>query len=176
MITRRTAVKWLHWSSFGLMAYFFFVEPENVRTLGGAALATHAGMGTILGLIVGAWMWMFLRRGLASRPGPKLPGWARTGHGMMHRALMWGSLLVVLSGALAGFAAPYAIHLFGVVPLFPGIGADALHEIMQDLHELAFDVMLIAIALHVAFHLWRHYAVRDNALRIMAPKLLHKYL
>ncbi|WP_299687983.1 cytochrome b/b6 domain-containing protein [uncultured Tateyamaria sp.] len=175
-MTRRTALKWLHWIAFGLMAYFFFVEPENVRQLGGAALATHAGMGTILAIVVALWMTMYLRKGLASRAGPKLPGWARATHGVMHRAMMWGSFAVVLSGALAGFAAPYAIALFGVIPLFPGRGGKGVHDTLTELHELTFDVMLIGIAVHVVFHLWRHYAVRDNALRIMAPKVLHKYL
>ena len=175
-MTRRAALKWLHWISFGLMGYFFLVEPENVRQLGGAALATHAGMGTLLAVIVSLWLVMYLRKGLASRPGPKLPGWARALHGPMHRAMLWGSFALVLSGALAGFAAPYAIHLFGVVPLFPGLGSADLHDTLSDLHELVFDGMVIAIAGHVVFHLWRHYAVRDNALRIMAPKVLHTYL
>jgi cytochrome b561 len=26
------------------------------------------------------------------------------------------------------------------------------------------------------FHLWRHFLLKDNALRIMVPKVLHKYL
>ncbi len=175
-MTRRTTLKALHWLSFGLMGYFFLVEPENVRQLGGAALATHAGMGTILAIVVTVWLVMYLRKGLASRPGPKLPGWARTAHGWMHRAMMWGSFAVVLSGALAGFAAPYAIHLFGLIPFFPGVGSQGLHDTFSDLHELAFDVMVIGVVAHVVFHVWRHYAVRDNALRIMAPKVLHKYL
>ena len=27
-MTKRVLVKWLHWVAFGLMLYFFFVEPE----------------------------------------------------------------------------------------------------------------------------------------------------
>lgn len=175
-MTRRTTLKWLHWLSFGLILWFWFVEPQNVERLGGAALATHAGMGVVLALLVTAWSVMYARKGLASRPGPKLPGWARTAHPVMHRALMWGMPAVVLSGALAGFAAPYAIRLFGVIPFFPGWGSRAIHGTLEEIHETAFDILLIALALHVAFHLWRHYKIKDNALRIMAPKALHRYL
>ncbi|MEL6451936.1 MAG: cytochrome b/b6 domain-containing protein [Pseudomonadota bacterium] len=175
-MTRRTALKWLHWLCFGLILWFWAVEPQDVARLGGAALATHAGMGTLLAVLTAAWAAMFLRKGLASRPGPKLPGWARRAHPAMHKALLWGLAGVVLSGALAGFAAPYAIALFGVIPVFPGIGSDAIHGVFEDLHEIAFNLILIALALHVAFHLWRHYMVKDNALRIMVPRALHRYL
>ena len=77
MINRRSAIKWLHWLSLAIIIWFFFVEPENVQRLGALALATHAGMGIILGLLVGAWFVMYLRKGLASRAGPKLPNWAK---------------------------------------------------------------------------------------------------
>lgn len=175
-MTRRTTLKWLHWLSTALIIWFFLVEPQDVERLGGAALATHAGMGTLLAVLATAWFAMYLARGLASRPGPKLPGWARRIHVLMHKALTWGLPAVVLSGALAGFAAPFAIRLFGVIPFFPGIGTQGLHSFLEEVHEIAFDALMIALVIHVAFHLWRHYMVKDNALRIMAPQVLHRYL
>ncbi|WP_299623079.1 cytochrome b/b6 domain-containing protein [uncultured Tateyamaria sp.] len=175
-MTRRTTLKALHWLSFLLIAYLGLVEPQDVEGLGGAALATHAGMGTLLALLTTGWITMYLRKGLASRPGPKLPAWAKWAHPVLHKVMMWGLPAMVLSGALAGFAAPYAISAFGVIPLFPGIGAEGIHDLLTNLHEVAFNGLLIALGAHVAFHLWRHYGLRDNALRIMAPKALHKYL
>lgn len=175
-MTRRTTLKWLHWLSTGMILWFWLVEPEDVERMGGAALATHAGMGTLLAVLATAWAAMFVSRGLASKPGPKLPKWARPVHGLMHKTLTWGLLGVVFSGALAGFAAPYAISLFGVVPFFPGIGAEGIHDALTQVHEVTFDALLILLAIHVAFHLWRHYMVKDNALRIMAPKALHRFL
>jgi len=176
MLKHRTVLKWLHWVSFGLILYFFFVEPEDVQRLGAVALATHAGMGAILGLLVTIWFVLYLRKGLASRPGPKLPGWAKPLHPLSHRFLTWGMPMMVFTGALAGFAAPYAIRLFGVIPFFPGIGAQALHQQMQNIHEVAFNVILAVIVSHALFHLWRHFGLKDNALRIMLPRVLHKYL
>ena len=163
-MTRRTTLKWLHWLSSAKIFRFFLVEPDDVERLGGAALATHAGMGTLLAILLAGWLTMYVRRGLASRPGTKLPGWARS------------LTAVVLSGALAGFAAPFAIHLFGVIPFFPGIGTQQVHALVEEIHEVAFDALMIALAIHMAFHLWRHYMLKDNALRIMAPKALHRYL
>ena len=175
-MTRRATLKWLHWLSFGLILYFFFVEPEDVDRLGAAALATHAGMGTILAVIATAWFAIYARHGLASKPGPKLTTWGKALHPVNHRLLSWGLPAVVLTGALAGFAAPYAIRLFGVVPFFPGIGAKALHGFFEEVHEIAFNLLVLLLLVHIAFHLWRHLWLGDNALRIMTPKALHKIL
>ncbi|MCT4554128.1 MAG: cytochrome b/b6 domain-containing protein [Pelagimonas sp.] len=176
MMNRRSALKWLHWLSAALMLWFFLVEPEDVEKLGGAALATHAGMGVLLGLVVGIWLVLFLRKGLASRPGPKLPAIAKKAHPVMHRVLYWGSAGVVLSGALAGFAAPYVIKAFGLFPINPGFGGKSIHGLMEEIHEIAFDALMILIVAHLLFHVWRHFWLKDNALRIMVPKPLHKWL
>jgi len=175
-MTRRSTVKWLHWASLGFLLYFFVVEPEDVQRLGAAALATHAGVGLLLGIVSVVWTVMFLSKGLLSRPGPKLPGWARQLHPLSHRALYFGLPATVATGALAGFAAPYVIRAFGVLPINPGWGTRGLHGVLEEIHEIAFDLMMIAVVLHAVFHLWRHFGLRDNALRIMVPKVLHKYL
>ncbi|AHD08962.1 hypothetical protein [Phaeobacter gallaeciensis] len=44
------------------------------------------------------------------------------------------------------------------------------------LHGIAFHALLILIALHGLFHLLHPFLLKDCALRIMVPKLLHKYL
>jgi cytochrome b561 len=173
---KRTRLKILHWSTAILILYFFLVEPEDVRELGAGALATHAGAGIILGLVVGSWMLGFLRNGIISKPGPKLPQWARKTHKYGYGILYIMMPLMVLSGAVTGFAAPYVIHAFDMLPINPGIGTKGLHEFAQDAHELVFNLTIATIVGHALFHLWRHFKLRDNALRIMVPKLLHRYL
>lgn len=175
-MSRRTAIKWLHWLSLGLLLYFFFVEPEESRTAPGQALSTHAGMGILLALVAGIWLVLFLRKGLAGRPGPKLPGWGKRFHPLGHKALQIGLVVVVASGALAGLVAPFAIHAFGLMPINPGIGGKALHDLATEIHEIIFDGMILLIVAHALFHIWRHVLLKDNALRIMVPKILHKYL
>ncbi|MFU1684107.1 cytochrome b [Phaeobacter piscinae] len=139
-------------------------------------MATHAGVGLILSVVVLFWTAIYLRKGPAGRAGPKLPGWAKRFHGLNHRVLQIGLPVMVATGALAGLLAPFAIHAFGVVPINPGVGSRSLHELAEEVHEIAFDTLLIVIVLHGVFHLWRHFLLKDNALRIMVPKLLHKYL
>ena len=173
---RRTVLKVLHWVSFFLILYFFLVEPEENKADPGGALSTHAGVGLMLALVTLVWFVQFLRQGLASRPGPKLPGPARRIFVPLHKALQYGVVVMVASGALAGFLAPFAIRAFGAVQINLGIGSKTLHELAQDLHEILFDALIIVIVAHTLFHLWRHYWLRDNALRIITPKALHKYL
>lgn len=172
----RTVLKWVHWLSLALITYFFLIEPEENRADPGAALSTHAGIGLALAVITLLWFALFLSKGLAGRAGPKLPGWARRFHPLSHKALQYGVLTMVASGGLAALAAPFAIQAFGTLPIGPGFGAKWLHGLVTGLHEILFNLVIAAIVLHAAFHLWRHYLLRDNALRIMVPKALHKYL
>ncbi|MEO0620663.1 MAG: hypothetical protein AAFU49_10315 [Pseudomonadota bacterium] len=51
-----------------------------------------------------------------------------------------------------------------------------LHRLAEELHELVFDLTLPPVLAHVGFHTWRHLRLRDNALWIMAQKLLHRSL
>lgn len=172
----RTALKWLHWLSAGFILYFFLVEPEDVEELGAVALATHSGIGALLAVVMSLWMAVYLRNGLASRPGPKLPLWGKRVHPILHRALIWVMTAAVFTGGLAGLAAPFAIKLFGAIPFFPGVGAKGPHGLITELHEIAFDALLILVVFHAGFHIWRHYRRKDRALNIMMPKAAHKFL
>ncbi|MFZ5964750.1 hypothetical protein ACOXXX_17545 [Thalassococcus sp. BH17M4-6] len=95
-----------------------------------------------------------LLRGLMTRPGPKLEGIARNAHPWMHRGmyalLTWAALVA-------------AAHQLGLA--LPG----------PDL-SLTLMILLSASSLHAIFHLWRHTALGDGALRIITPKALHKVL
>ncbi len=175
-MTRRSAIKWLHWLSFFLILYFFLVEPEESRTNPGGALSTHAGVGLALAVATAIWFAMFLRKGLAGRPGPKLPKWAKPLHAVNHRILQFGVPVLVATGALAGLAAPFAIRAFGYIPINPAAGSRGLHDLAEEIHEVVFDGLIIVIVLHALFHLWRHFLLKDNALRIMIPRALHRFL
>ncbi len=175
-MNRRSVIKWLHWVSLGLIVYFYLVEPEENRTDPGGALSTHSGVGLVLAILTAIWLVMYLRKGLAGRAGPKLPEMGKKFHGLNHRVLQIGVPIMVGTGALAGLLAPYTIRAFGLVPINFAIGNKTLHEIAEEIHEIAFDALIIVIVLHAIFHIWRHIRLKDNALKIMAPKVLHKYL
>lgn len=177
---RRNALKVLHWTVFPLLLYFFFVEPEHVSRLPDAAsktaaLATHAGIGLILAGLVAIWTLCYWRYGQAGRLGPKLSDRAKRFHYWGHRALYWALPITMVTGALAGLAAPFAVMGFGVVPLNI-VGDGGLHGAAKEIHEIAFHALTVIAIAHIGFHLWRHYLLKDNALKIMAPKALHRWL
>ena len=179
-MTKRALVKWLHWLSFALMMYFMIVEPEVGDAEGAArtaGLATHAGMGMILAAITLIWSLIYFSAGPLGRPGPKLPAWGKRAHRIVNTGLYWLLPGAVVSGGLAGLASEYPVLGFGVVPLNPtGWGSVWLHDIAEEIHEIAFDLALWMVFAHLGFHLWRHFWLKDNALRIMVPKPLHRWL
>ncbi|WP_164658092.1 cytochrome b [Tropicibacter sp. Alg240-R139] len=175
-MNRRSVLKWMHWLSAGLIGYFFLVEPDELPADPGAGLSTHAGMGLLLAIVVGIWTLIYLRKGLAGRPGPKLPRPLKPLHPLSHKALQLGMPIVVATGAMAGLVAPFAIHAFGWLQINPGIGSKTIHDLAQEIHEIAFDALVLVVIAHIVFHLWRHLWLKDNALRIMVPRILHKYL
>ncbi|WP_254796871.1 hypothetical protein [Sulfitobacter albidus] len=56
------------------------------------------------------------------------------------------------------------------------MGWKAANELIGTLHIYQFYLLGAVIAFHAGFHIWRHIALRDNALRIMAPRFLHRFL
>ena len=177
----RTVVKWLHWLSFALIMYFFIDEPDiggpGLGDARGPALDLHAGFGLILGILTTFWFFLYFGNGPLGRPGPKLPAWGIKAHYWLNSGLYWAVPAMVATGALAGLAAAFPIWAFGLIPLnFGGAGTEQLHDFVESIHEIAFDMLTVLIIAHGAFHIWRHVRLRDNALRIMTPKALHKYL
>ena len=179
-MTRRRLLKILHWSTGALFVYFLLNEPDLDGATGAAAslaLATHAGMGMLLAGAVTVWMILFaLNRRAFSRPGPKLTGSGRTWHHVMTYGPYVGMPVTLLSGAYAGLSAPFVVEGFGFLPLGDGTGTVAGHETAMELHEIAFNTTILLAVVHMMFHIWRHYVLKDNALRIMVPRALHKVL
>ena len=177
----RSFIKLLHWLTASMILYFFLVEPDvpnrSADPLKTEALSTHAGVGFLLGIVVMLWTFMFLRKGVMGKPGPKLPGWGRAIYPWLHKALHYALPAMLTTGLAAGLSAPFAVQGFGTIPLnIPGWGNYTLHGFAEEVHEIAFDGLLVLIVAHTVFHLWRHFMLKDNALRIITPKILHKYL
>ena len=88
-------------------------------------------------------------RGPMGRPGPKLTGWTRPAHRAQHHLLYL---------AVAG------ISLLSLTTL----EAEATGRTLK--------VLLFLGLLHGAFHLWRHTALFDGALRTITPSAVHRFL
>ena len=101
----------------------------------------------------GLWVAMSLSGGMLGRPGPKLSGLARTAFRPMHLGLyaLLGAAAAVNAAALLGFATPQSAWLSLLILVFAG-------------------------TFHAIFHLWRHTTLYDGALRMMTPRIWHKYI
>jgi cytochrome b561 len=101
----------------------------------------------------GLWVGLALIKGLQGRPGPKLTGAAR-----------------------AAFV-PFHILVYATLALTVALNGAALLGWTSD--SAAWTALLALLALatfHAIFHLWRHTALNDGALRVMMPRIWHKYL
>ncbi|MEL6451935.1 MAG: cytochrome b/b6 domain-containing protein [Pseudomonadota bacterium] len=174
--TRRTALKWLHWTMVPLFVWFLLVTPDDVTPFGPRAFQAHSMLALIFVSLSLAWFADMLRRGLAGRPGPKLTGRLRVLHRALHLTLIWGLFFVAFTGFLLGLTSPFLLKAGGILPIAPPLDLRQANHIIGQVHIIEFYLLGGVVALHAAFHIWRHYRLRDNALRIMVPRRLHKYL
>lgn len=105
-------------------------------------------------IAVALWGGITLIKGLLGKPGPKLSPGLRRAYPWMHRALHVSLALTALAVLLRLIGQPLA---------------------WLD----AWTLLLITLGLgtfHGVFHFWRHTALYDNALRLITPKAMHKWL
>jgi hypothetical protein len=95
-----------------------------------------------------------LAGGLLNGPGPKLEGALRAAHPWMSRAMYLA--LGLVSGATLWVQLGYTL---------PGPPLGAL-----------YFYLFSAASLHGIFHLWRHTALGDGALRRITPRAMHGML
>ena len=173
---RRTALKVVHWSMLPLVIWFFVVTPEDTVRGGPWLVALHSDLGLVFTSLSLLWVADWMRRGLASRPGPKLRGWARPAHRAMHTALIGGLGVLALTGFGLGLTSAVMLKAGGIVPIAPPLGLPAANEVVGAVHAAVFYALFALVAAHALFHLWRHVALNDGALRIMMPRALHRFL
>lgn len=174
---RRTVLKAVHWLMLPLVIWFLFMTPEVVLRIGGQTMfRIHSNVALIFVTLSLWWTASYLRKGLASRPGPKLPPWARVVHQLLHKALIWGLFGVAVTGFLLGLTSATLLRAGGFLPIAPPLGLARANEIAGQVHIIEFYILAGIVVFHAGFHIWRHLRLRDNALRIMAPRALHRWL
>ncbi|MBF9031977.1 cytochrome B [Rhodobacterales bacterium HKCCE3408] len=173
---RRVLLKWLHWGILPFFTWFLFADPDVVRSWGPLWFGLHSVNGLIFVTLALVWTGWHLNKGLAGRPGPKLPPWARVVHPILHKTLIWGLFLVAFGGFLLGLTSSVLLKAGGFLPIAPPLALPAANEMVGLFHSYQFYALAGLVGLHAAFHTWRHVVLRDNALRIMAPRILHRFL
>tara|TARA_R110002094_G_scaffold164983_2_gene148899 strand:- start:1131 stop:1433 length:303 start_codon:yes stop_codon:yes gene_type:complete len=62
-----------------------------------------------------------------------------------------------------------------VLPIAPPLGLKRANEVIGTIHIFEYYLLAVLAIAHAGFHIWRHIRLRDNALRIMVPRIFHRY-
>jgi len=158
-----------------MFVWFLLIGPPEAFDLGPWGFWFHSNLALLFVIICLGWTFDFLWRGIASSRMPKLPPWAKWVHWWMHRIIIWGLFAIALGGFLLGLTSPILLKAGGFLPIAPPFGFGKLNDWIGFLHIIQFYALSGLIVVHATFHIWRHYYLRDNALRIMVPKILHRF-
>jgi cytochrome b561 len=159
-----------------LFIWFAIVGPPQAHAMGSWGFLVHSNLALLFVTICLLWTGMFLKKGMATTRTPKLPPQAQKVHWWMHRIIIWGLFLVALGGFLLGLTSSRLFKAGLWLPFAPPLGIPQLHEIIGTLHIIQFYGLAVLIAVHAVFHFWRHYFLKDNALRVMMPTVFHRFL
>ena len=174
---RRVVVKWLHLAMIPLVLWFVIATPDFVRWLWGPrGNAINSDIALLFVTLALVWCVDSFARGMVGRPGPKLSPRLKTFHRVLHRTLIGMLFLIPVGGFLLGLTSHRVLMAGGWLPIAPAMDWERANEVIGKVHIYQFYVLAGIAVLHAAFHVWRHLRLRDNALRIMAPRALHRFL
>ena len=173
---KRSLLKLLHWGVLPFFIWFLWADPDQIRAWGPGWFRLHSVNGLIFVTLSLLWTAWHLRTGLMGRPGPKLSPRPRQFHQLLHKTLIWGLFLVAVGGFLLGLTSHVLLKAGGFLPIAPPLGLPDAHRLVSWFHTYQFYALAGVVAAHAGFHTWRHLVLRDNALRIMVPKLFHRWL
>lgn len=159
-----------------LFIWFVMIGPPEAFDLGTWGFWFHSNLALVFVILCLLWTADFLWRGLATTRTPKLPPWAKTVHWWMHRTIIWGLFLIALGGFLLGLTSSVLLKAGLFLPIAPPQNLPLANKWIGKLHIYQFYALGVLIIFHAIFHIWRHFRLRDNALRIMVPKVFHRFL
>lgn len=174
---RRTCLRWLHLAMIPLVLWFAIATPDVVRRLWGPkGAAINSDIALVFVILCLVWSVDYFIRGLAGRPGPKLSPGLKLFHRVLHRLMIYGILLIPVGGFFLGLTSERLLKAGGFWPIAPPMGWERANEVVGSLHIFEFYTLCGLAVVHAGFHIWRHVRLKDNALRIMAPRALHRFL
>ena len=148
--------------------------PRLAFALGSWGFWLHSNLALLFVVLCLLWTADFLWRGLATTRTPKLPEWAKRVHWWMHRTIVWGLFAVAFGGFLLGLTSSRLLKAGLFLPIAPPLGLKTANAWIGVIHIFQFYALAGLVAIHAGFHIWRHYWVKDNALKVMIPKFLHR--
>ena len=153
----------LHWiTAIAMFALFFTHEGENWSPM----YEFHVSGGAILGIFI---LWRVIRRpfmGFPEKPSqPAVFNWIST-------IVIWGILLTTFVVTVTGYLLPWtlgkslAIYDIFAIPSFMN-GSYAIHEIVEQIHDIAGHVIVPLVLLHILGALKHLLIDRDGVMQRM---------
>ena len=179
-LTRRQWLKVVHWAMVPLTVWFLVIGPPQAHGLGPWGFVLHSNLALLFVVLCLGWTAHFVYRGMLTTRTPKLSRSMARAHWWMHRLIIWNLFGIALGGFLLGLTASRQFKAGTWLPFAPPLGAEWdlawAHDAIGTLHIMQFYALGLLVIAHAAFHVWRHVHVRDNALKVMAPRALHRWL
>lgn len=154
----------IHWTIAALVGLAWL---SGQVAEGGFGRGLHMGLGAlVLGASLLRLLWRVVNRAPPTPPGT--PDWQAKAAVAGHLALYALTLAVPLAGLFDRWARGRPVSLFGILPV-PAPFTPPFGRLWGEVHELAANLLLLVVALHVAAALWHHLILRDGVLRRMLP-------
>ncbi|NQW01289.1 MAG: cytochrome b/b6 domain-containing protein [Rhodospirillales bacterium] len=153
----------LHWMA-AILVIALFATHEGAR--GSAAFVFHVSGGAIAGVFL---LWRVahrVRHGMAPAPDQ---AWLFT---VASKIVFWGFLAAIVVVVVTGYLSPWsvgrAIDIYGLFSLPSPLSANRdLHEFVEELHEIAGQLFVPLLALHLLGAAKHYFFDRDGVVRRM---------
>jgi cytochrome b561 len=164
----------LHWIVvLGIITQYFLAEAEESDGVATAAMSPmdwHMSLGiTLLALAAARVLWRIFDRAPAWPA--QMRGYEKFLATVVHLALYSLLFAVPISGWLLASVEGESPSLFGWVdlPLLGSAGSEEREHLIEEVHEVLFNILFGLAILHVLAALKHHFIDRDNVLRRMLP-------
>ncbi|MGD1934748.1 MAG: cytochrome b [Candidatus Phaeomarinobacter sp.] len=157
--------KIVHW----LMAILIMMDLFIAQKFGGVmadldrfeSRNDHTSIGTIVTVLFIMRIYLRWKHGTPPLPA-EMPEWQKLLAHAAHWALYGLIATLIIFGILAAMNANTVIAPFGLFAFGDGTGAQALYDQFRWVHELATELIIATIALHVVAALYHLVIVRDG--------------
>jgi len=157
--------KVVHW----LMAILIMMDLFIAQKFGGMmtdldrfeSRNDHTSIGTIVAVLFIIRIYLRWKHGTPPLPA-EMPDWQKLLAHAAHWALYGLIATLIVFGVLAAMNANSVIAPFGLFAFGDGTGAQALYDQFRWVHELATDLIIAMIVLHVVAALYHLVIVRDG--------------
>lgn len=128
----------------------------------------HKSLGFALGFLVIARIILVKKLG---KPEPLGQGIQKLAAVWAHRLLYVAMILMPVSGLVMSYSGGHSIPFFGLFTI-PGAAEKlpALGGVAHEIHEIAGNLVIALIVLHVVAALYHHFVVKDETLKRMFGK------